>query len=169
MPQPPIDELLELILRSFIGQECWGVVAGAGAGSIFQLSLGAKSLRPESCRNPHLALDVQLYQPSHNIFYWAAWELYQDGVLVCDSDSDNANDGPMVRGLQRLIGEKITRFDASKKWHEPTVHWSGGYRLDGFCNAQDIYQSVDSTNYSLTSPVGSISCDGDHSLSDHAP
>lgn len=123
-------------LRRLEGLECWGVAAGEAGGSYVTLHFGQKIERAKE-----IALSVQN----------CAWRLDAD-EMICSSKSPSHNEGPMVRGLRLLVGQRVIGVTMTPPVHDLVVEFSGGSRLRLFCDCFDLEQDGD--NYSFHSDRG---------------
>ncbi len=143
--QEMIEEM-KTALHRLVGEECWSSVAGEGTGSIFSLKFGEqfKSYNPVS--NPHLRKHQREYDSHLGLMVWSSWCLSKNGTEICDSESDNHNNGPMVAGLKRLEGNKIREIECENPAEQICLCFEDGYELDVFCNGFELY-GEDGSNY----------------------
>ena len=139
-------------LRRLEGLECGGVTVGEGAGSYVTLRFGQKvegvvavesTALPEvsRCNEGEFALSLQN----------CAWRLDAD-EMICSSKSPNHNEGPMVRGMRLLVGQRVIGVVITPPAHDLVMEFSGGYRLRLFCDCFDLEEDGD--NYSFHSDRG---------------
>ena len=135
--------------EALMGQVCWGIAAGAGTGSHVAMHFGPKQKRNRVISNPNLSDDLRSHEGSLILFVECEWSLMSRGQNVCDSDSDNAAQGPMIRGLQRLVGAQVVSIFSSRKFDLVAVNFSKGLRLFLAASALPAQQHE---NYALSLP-----------------
>ena len=138
-------------LDQFLGQECWSCVAGSGTGSIFSLNFGNRIPRAEALKNPHLTEEERNFDSEISIMVWSSWKLEHQGNAICDSGSDNSNDGPLVLGLNQLKGKKIDTIHAETPTDQIGLLFEGGFDLKIFCDGFQTYGG-DSENFIIFLP-----------------
>ena len=138
-------------IQKLINQPCWGVVAGKGTGSIFNLQIGNKIPRKEPLTNPHLSKEIQNNNSEFSLMVYSSWELLQNDDLICCESDSNENDGPMVNGLKKLINEKITNIQLSDHYHEMTISFTSNFTLEIFCDGNEYGEDYD--NYTIFFPT----------------
>ena len=109
-----IESVFSKKLQEIVSHTTWGVIAGRGTGSMVTIEFGPKVLRRRRLTNNTLSNDAQCYQGTWGLFIKnALWRLAYDGNLLCNSESDNTEQGEMLLGLSRIEGaivESVT-FD----------------------------------------------------------
>lgn len=134
-------------LHHLNGLECWGVVAGEGTGSRITLDFGKNIPRARPLKNPKLSEMQRQHKGEFGLFVQnCAWRLGSETV-ICSSKSPNSSDGPMVRGLQSVVGQHVVNVAVTSPGYDLVVHFSGGARLHLFCDCLD--QTRDGNNYSF--------------------
>ncbi|WP_308986804.1 hypothetical protein [Thalassobacterium sedimentorum] len=156
------NEMLKAI-NILHGEECWSCVAGKGTGSIFSLQFGDRVPRVRALNNPHLTEEEKNFDSDMSIMVWSSWNLKRQGAIICNSESNNANDGPMVQGLKELIGKKVESIHAEDPTEQIALSFEGGYDLKIFCDGFQTYGS-DSENYTLFLPEVSYSATTDGNI-----
>ena len=123
---------LELSVVSFLkDQKCWGVLAGSGTGSVFRLLFGDKIKRKTPLTNMSQDSKVREYDASISLFVECSWRLAADDCLICSCRSINKNDGPMVLGLKKLVGQVINSCVLTPTL-DLTLGFTNGYILTIF-------------------------------------
>jgi len=136
-------------LRKLQGSECWGVVAGEGAGSHVTLDLGLKIERARPLRNPKLPEALRHFKGEFGVFIRnCAWRLDADKI-VCSWKTPNDNEGAMVCGLQSLVGQRVVAATATLPAYDLVIEFSGASKLHLFCDCFD--SDRDGDNYSFHS------------------
>lgn len=133
-----IDQL-EQALHTLIGQPCWNVLAGA-VGSLASLDIGAKVERdqPLPFRNVKLSLEAHKFR-GETILYIedCPWRLDgPDSVIAAWTDS-NAPDGPIVTGLNKLVGHTITHAELTRPGLDLALTFDNGLTLRLFPDQTD--------------------------------
>lgn len=147
-------------LHALVGEECWGAVGGEGTGSVILLSIGARTLRARPVRNPHLSELCRLYDPASSLRVRCPWRIDSPSKVIAGSHMSNANDGPMVRGLQEICGQKIVAVLCPAPAYDLTIHFENRRSLVVHCSAIGVdYDDC----YSLGTPSGwyTVGFDGD--------
>lgn len=139
-------------LRRLEGLECWGVVAGEGAGSHVTLHFGQKRERERALESAALFEVVRRFEGEFVLFVQnCAWRLDAD-EMICSSKSPGHSEGPMARGLRLLTGQRVIAAATTPPVHDLVVEFSDGNRLRLFCDCFDLEQDGD--NYSFYSDRG---------------
>lgn len=125
----PVNTVNEFFGR-LIGKRCWSIIAGAGTGSMMSLAFGEKFRRERPLRNPTLSPEQRDFMGEFVIFVKESpWRVVnENNDTICDSGDDNAAGGPMLTGLQRLIGGSVVSINIAND--------AGGLNLlfsDGLC------------------------------------
>lgn len=94
-------------LSNLTGEECWGVTGGAGTGSVIALDIGKRTVRAKPVRNVHLTELVRCYESTFKLLLYCPWRIESKSDVISGSHMSNANDGPMVRGLEFIRGKKL--------------------------------------------------------------
>ncbi|MEA2597566.1 MAG: hypothetical protein QOF01_4035 [Thermomicrobiales bacterium] len=90
------------------GKRCWGVAAGEGTGARLGLDMGGKVKRDRPLDNPLVSEDVRCYEAAYSLFVEGCpWRVQSAAAVVGGWLDDNANDGPMVATLERLVGARV--------------------------------------------------------------
>ena len=150
--QKKISVEFEEALNRLVGQLCWGVIAGAGTGSIVDLKIGRKILRKTPVRNPHLSRLQRKYDSEYAIFILCVWRVDSKSKVVCGCWDDNTENGEMLAGLRRLVGSTITSVDVKKPAWDLDLTFSNGLVLKVFCDSINLIDKGD--NYSVFLPEG---------------
>ena len=133
-----------------VGEECWGVAAGEGTGTRFTLDLGAKFRLDRPIPNELLAPDVREYEAAYVLFVEGCpWRVQTATEVVGSWDDDNANDGPMVAALERLIGARVVAAEVEPPAWDLTVSFDHGLRLVVFADGTPRTEYDD---YSFATP-----------------
>jgi hypothetical protein len=103
---------------------------GPSAGSWFALDFGEKLEREAPVDNDKLRAKQQRFIGEYSIWIrMTGWRLYLDKKCLCHCNDSNANDGPMIMGLQQLEGKKLLHFASGKSPAELKLDFSEGYQL----------------------------------------
>lgn len=91
-----------------IGKSCWSIIAGSGTGSMVSLAFGEKIRRERPLRNPALSPEQREFDGEFVVFIKdSPWRIVGDNAIICTSDNSNEVNGPMLSGLQRLVGSSV--------------------------------------------------------------
>lgn len=144
-----VDEM-RVSLHRLLHQECWGIGAGEGTGSVLNLHIGEKLLRQTPVANPYLANDLQKYEGEMGLFIECAWRVDSDVEVMCGSGESNINHGLMIEGLGKITGHKIEHFDLLLPAYDLILHFSNSLTLRVFCDQTELTGEND--NYSIFFP-----------------
>ncbi|MFN7134335.1 MAG: hypothetical protein ACK4N5_19810 [Myxococcales bacterium] len=137
-------------LQRLVGKPCWSVIAGEHTGSMASLDFGRRVPRATPVRNRHLTRAQRQYEGEFDLFIEAcAWRLQRERSIVCTSMSDNANDGPLVLGLEELLDRKVVSVSVEYPGYDLTLAFEESLTLLLFCDAAP---EDDSDNYSFFAP-----------------
>jgi len=120
-------------LKCLVGKRSWSVVAGEGTGSVFILHFGRKVPRGRPIANPHLTPDQRQYTGELSLTVWAAWRIETDRAVMCGWNDSNRKNGPMVRGLQSLVGIQVKAVTIQPPALDLTIRF-GRKALRVFCD-----------------------------------
>lgn len=137
-------------LNSLVGQPCWGFVAGKGTGSVISLHFGNKLPLQQPIKNLHLSHDLQKYEGEIILFVQCVWRIDSEVEVICGCWEDNEKDGPMLSGLQNIVGQKVESIELSLPAWDLAVHFSNLITLRIFCDQTDLIEPV--YNYDFFSP-----------------
>ena len=130
------------------GKACWSILAGAGTGSTIHLEFGAKVPRRTPLRErPRLTAEQTRYEGELDLFVQCAWRLERSRAVVCGSTDDDRNDGPMVQGLEQLVGKTVQAVDVEEPIPDFSLRLDGDLHLTVFCDQTNIETNTD--NYSV--------------------
>lgn len=138
-----------------VGSRCWGVVGGAGSGSVINLKVGDKIERDKPIGNDRLSEECRNYDSQFSVMAWNNWTLYRNlngkDLVICDSNSDNS--GPMINGVSMLVGEKIEGYAFFYNERILELDFSGGYCLsfEPFREKKVFTLFLPSKNFTLSS------------------
>ena len=103
---------------------------GVSAGSMFSLDFGNKLKSGMVINNDMLREEQRKFVGEYTLYVcMTGWSLYHDKKCICNCNDSNANDGPMVLGLQRLEEKKLLYFKSGKSPAELRLDFSEGYQL----------------------------------------
>ena len=137
-------------LNQFVGEICWGIAAGRGTGSIVSLHFGAKMLRRIPLNNPHLSNELREYDSQMGLFITCSWRLDSDSDVICGWTDSNEEGGPMLSGLQKIVGQKVKQVDLILPGLDLGLHFSNSLLLRIFSDRTDSTQ--DEGNYTVFLP-----------------
>ncbi len=107
------EELIDYWIQNTCGRNCWGVSAGGCTGTAFTMDYGDKVQRDKPLTNEGLSMECRRYKSEFSLYVESArWKLVceHEGSLetITDSNDDYSPEGPMVKGLESLVGIDIT-------------------------------------------------------------
>lgn len=130
----PLNDVFLQDLSGLVGEECWGVVCGEGAGSVLGLSIGARTPKKKPARNPFLSDLVRHYDSAYSMLIRCPWRIDSSSEIVAGSHMSNANDGPMVIGSQSICGQRITAVACSGPAFDLRLDFDNGHALVIHCS-----------------------------------
>lgn len=131
------------------GLPCWNVQAGA-VGSMASLHIGAKVPldKPLPYPNRSLTPDEHKFRGEYVLYIEdCPWRLESTDAVIALWTQSNAPDGPMVTGLNRLIGTTIDSAQVTLPGMDLAVRFDNGLTLRVFPDQSDPDEG---DNYSLS-------------------
>lgn len=126
-------------LANLLDKECWGIIAGPGTGSMVKLQFGEKILRDRPVRNDKLSELNRNFTGKYSVFIeHAEWEIFELNESICDSTDDNALDGAMLAGLNKLCGKPVLDVRVALKSASFSLYFPGELRLAVYCDDLDV-------------------------------
>lgn len=158
-----LKEILLHAIQDIVAEECWGVVGGEGTGSVILLSIGAQIPRPRPLSNPHLSELCRHHEGAYSLRIMCPWRIDSPSQVIAGSHMSNANDGPMVSGLEEICGEKIVAVICTFPGLDLTIQFENQRSLVIHCT--EIGWDYDEC-YSFGTPKGyySVGFDGEVSF-----
>lgn len=133
-----------------IGEKCWSVIAGPGGGSMISMTFGRPIKRKWPLKNSMLSESVRSFEGELKMFVQNSdWQLEFLGDIVCDNFSDNSLGGPMVVGLENLVGTKVTSVSFIDKVYSVQIKFSNKFSLKVFC-VENVGDEI--SNYTVFDP-----------------
>lgn len=115
---------------ALIGKRCWSVIAGPDTGSMASLAFGEKIRRSRPLRNSTLSSDQREFDGELVVFIKGSeWSIFYEKYPVCSSNDSNEINGPMLAGLQRLIGRKVVEVNITDALGGLDLFFDGALRL----------------------------------------
>lgn len=148
---------LRQVLEAIVNKPCWGVIAGPGTGSHISLDFGGKQPRERPLKNPHLTDDQQRFEGEYVLYVTCTWRLQLRDRVICSSTSSNAKDGPLQKGLGRLVDDIVNQVSVGPPAFDVEIRFQSGLVLLVFC---DISNDEDEDNYSIFCPQGILTVSG---------
>lgn len=106
------EQTLGEAVTRLVGLECWGAAAGEGTAARFSLQLGQKFLLDRPIPNELLTQVVRENEAEFSLFVQdRPWRVQTADAVVASWVDDNANDGPMVAALDRLVGARVVQAE----------------------------------------------------------
>lgn len=147
-------DLLIFELNKLVGEECWGVVGGAGTGSIISLDFGKQIPRNKPLKNPYVTETVRNYESEFRLMLYCPWRIESRWQVISGSHMSNENDGPMVSGLHYIRGKKILAVTCTEPAYDLRIRFVNEVDLVVHCS---LIGMDDDTCYSLSAPHGVFS------------
>jgi hypothetical protein len=138
-------------IKQFVGLQCWGVVAGAGTGSMATFDFGGRVAIKPPLANPHLTQELTTFQGEYGLFLEEChWQLESNSGILCTSDDSEIAIGQKL--VAKLRGKRLSSGSVTDPSLDLDLFFEGGLRLCVLC--QQTHR--DTRNYSIRSPSGWI-------------
>lgn len=125
-------------LNQLVGMVTWGVVVGAGTGSMVSLQFGEKYLRTKPVKNPTLDPLIREYEGKWSLFIReAAWRLDSDEKILCSSRSNNQAGAEMLQGLHQIMDALVSDVKLFRPGGDLILTFSNGLKLTVFCDCMN--------------------------------
>src|SRR4051812_10034701 len=92
-----LAELRE-VLDNLVGKACWNIAAGINTGSHVSFDFGKKVRRVKPLKNPRISQELRQYTGEVSLFVTCSWRLDSEVEVLCGSEDDNSEEGPMLHG-----------------------------------------------------------------------
>ena len=147
-------------LKLLEGQECWGIIAGAGAGSMIDLMIGRKIPRESPLPNDKLSRELRENDAEFcACLFYCSWRLYSAEGIICSAMwSSNVAGGPMLEGLSRITNQRIKSIDMTPDTCDLTIRFENGLTLDVFNDYPS--QTDDTSSFWIDTPDASYGVRG---------
>ena len=150
-PVKPEPILFAKQLRLILGEACWGIVAGKGAGSVVSLKLGCKSAKKKPAKNQRLTEDERNYDPAFSLLVFSAWRLSNSAGVICGWRDCNDKDSVLIRGLENLRHACVIEVQLNPISYDLTLCFEGGLIFEIFCDITGAHDADD--NYYFFTPT----------------
>lgn len=140
------------ITNLLIGKACWGITGGEGTGSVIGIDIGEKIVRKKPLKNEYLSKDQKAYQGEYDLFVECSWRIDSTEEVICGSKDAIDNLDAMVKGLNRLVGQKIVSVEASIPAYDLEICFDNDLKLKIFCD--ETNESEGNDNYTIGTPNG---------------
>ena len=137
-------------LERFSGRRCIGFSAGEGTGSVVNFEFEPRRPRQRPLTNPNLTEEQRAGDSEYGLFVECAWRLDGPQEVVCGAWDDNSPRGPMLRGLQGIVGHKAEFFRLSEPGLDLEILFGNGWTLRVFCD--QVNEEDEGDNYSVFCP-----------------
>lgn len=137
-------------LENFVGKRCIGHVAGGAAGSHVSLEFGQRVQRLRPLSNPALSEEQRLTEAEYSVFVLCSWRLDSEFEVICGAWDDNSEGGPMLKGLDLLIGRRLDAFNLIAPGLDLELRF-GNISFRIFCD--NVNEDDKEDNYSLFLPA----------------
>jgi hypothetical protein len=128
--QEKIDDI-QILLAKLIGEKCWYVHLGKGAGASFHLALGRKEKRTLPLQNPTVDETYRDYRGAYSLLVWCSWRLENSIRAIVSSDDEEEI---MQQKLQMILDKKIIGIMLSPPVWDMTIRFETGLQLRMFCD-----------------------------------
>jgi len=136
-------------LQELRHQQCWSIIAGEGVGSEITIDFGDRTPRQYALKNPFLTEEQRTNEGSYILHVLCTWRLDSKTEIICGSNDPNKNDGIMVAGLERLVGQTIRNVEVITPAYDLVLTFDD-FVLRVFCDEMDKEDEFD--NYSFFTP-----------------
>ena len=143
-----IDDFLRS-LQKMRHQQCWSIIAGEGVGAEITIDLGDHIPRQYSLENTFLTEEQCTNEGSYSLHVFCSWRLDSKTGIICGSNDPNTNDGILVTGLEKLVGQTICNVEVIAPAYDLILEFDD-YVLRLFCDELDETDEFD--NYSFFNP-----------------
>ena len=162
-------DLVEEFLGSLMdlrGKSCWSFYAGPSTGSNVDFDFGRKLPRTVPLLgNPNLTDDQKFYAGEMSLFVQCGWRLDSSREVICGSTDSSEKDGPLLLGLQAMVGTMVERVNVAGPAFDLVLSLSGDLFLKVFCDQTSLEEG--DANYSLhmrqriyiVGPRGRVHCE----------
>ena len=116
-------ELLSRLYR-LVNQRCSGYVGGRPTGSIITLDFAGSGPTPKRPTSTGLS----------SLMIWCGWRLEDQYGVICDWNDSNEKGGPMLRGLDQIVGRVVTAIDVTSPAWDLVMTFGNSLRLHVFCD-----------------------------------
>ena len=140
-----------LALKHLVKKKCWGFVAGPGTGSVVALDFGYKVKRDRLLKNPHLTQEQRGNSAELSLLIQCVWRLDAPERVVCGAWDSNEVDGPMLTGLQGVIGKTVCSVTVHEPSMDLALQFDDGLCFKVFCDRVNVVEDED--NYIYTTPT----------------
>lgn len=138
-------------LEEIVNKKCWGFVAGEGTGSVVSLDFGQKFKRVRPLKNIKLSEDLRFYDAEYSFLINCSWRFDSQSKIICSSKDSNHKDGPMEKGLERILNKTIISVNVTPPAYDLTLKLSEGFSFKFFCDETSAFEVFD--NYSYYTPT----------------
>jgi hypothetical protein len=113
------------------------------------LHFGGKVPLKQRLENPKLMDALRTHEGEYVMFIECAWRIDERDQVVAGCWDDNADGGPMLSGLRRIVGQPVRSIEISGAC-DLTIAFEGDLSLRVFCDQTNEEDGGD--NYSLFTP-----------------
>jgi hypothetical protein len=136
-------------LKHLIGKECWSVIGGAGTGTHISLDFGDKIPIKKPLTNPHLTEEERNFNGEFSFYITCAWRIESELEVISGCWEDNAKDGPMLNGLQKIINQKVIAVELSLPALDLKLTFENNFSLQIFCDQTSLEEGYDNYTFFL--------------------
>jgi hypothetical protein len=114
---------LRVILDSLIGKTVTKIIAGGSAGSIIGIYFNGQGKNVGTDRRGDWYIGIE-----------CCWRLDNATKPLTSSQDDNSDQGPMLQGLNSLVGHVVSAVVASEPAFDLAILFTEGKKLSVFCD-----------------------------------
>ena len=144
-------ELFEEEISKLPGKECWGVVGGAGTGTVISLSIGDKYPKKVPSKNSYLSEVVRNNSSEYSLLVECPWRIESSTEVICGSHHTNEIDGPYLSSFRQITGVCIESVECNSPAFDLKLALSNGLILQINCCS---IGADDNECYSFGTPKG---------------
>jgi hypothetical protein len=147
MTTPQEIEKLRNTLNALVGAECWGIVAGAGTGSVVSFEFGAKRPLKRALSNTRLPEVLRRFEGEYGLMVECAWRLESHSAVVGGWTEGSVENGKRYPFLHALEGRRVVACSVEPVSLDLRVEFDAELALRVFCDQTSKEEEAD--NYSL--------------------
>lgn len=119
------------------GQELWGVVCGAGTGSVLAFSAGPVKKRERPLSNACIPERIRLFEGTFDLMVYCAWRVETRDTVIGGSADSNHSEGKLVEAATLIEGRTVAVAEVQYPALDLVLRPEGddGLTLRLFCDA----------------------------------
>jgi hypothetical protein len=136
-------------LKCLIGKECWSIIGGAGTGSNISLAFGEKVPKKRPLKNRSLTDEERNFNGEFSLYITCTWRIDSELEVACGCREDNSAKGPMLRGLQKLVNQRVISVCLSPPALDLSLTFENNLSLRIFCDQTSLDEDHDNYTFFL--------------------